>query len=116
MEEGVEEQGEVGVGGCERGGAGGGGVEGGQGDHCACHILADLFWIYDFLHFFWQELNHWTRLCPNINSSRNYVYKTRIGKDYFQTKLNFSGKYFNRTEIRTLTHLKYLCQEYLFYM
>ena len=43
MEEGVEEQGEVGVGGCEYGGAGGGVVEGGQGNHLACHILADLF-------------------------------------------------------------------------
>ena len=33
----------MGVGGCEHGGAGGGVVEGGQGDHLACHILADLF-------------------------------------------------------------------------
>ena len=43
MEKGVEEQGEVGIGGCEHGGAGVGVVEGGQGDHLACHILADLF-------------------------------------------------------------------------
>ena len=37
-------------------------VEVGQGYHCACHILADLFWDMTFfrLHFFWQELNHWT--------------------------------------------------------
>ena len=41
MEEGVEEQGEVGIGGCEHGGVV---VEGGQGDHSACHILPDLFW------------------------------------------------------------------------
>ena len=41
MEEGVKEQGEVGIGGCEHGG---GVVVGGQGNHFACHILADLFW------------------------------------------------------------------------
>ena len=40
MEEGVEEQGEVVIAGCLHGG---GVVKGGQGDHCACHILADLF-------------------------------------------------------------------------
>ena len=40
MEEGVEERGEVGIGGCEHGGAL---VEVGQGDHLACHILANLF-------------------------------------------------------------------------
>ena len=40
---GVKEQGEVGIGGCEHGGAGGGVVEGGQGYHLACHILVDLF-------------------------------------------------------------------------
>ena len=40
MEEGVEEQGEVGIGGCEHGG---GVVEGGQGDHFSSHILVDLF-------------------------------------------------------------------------
>ena len=41
MEEGVEEQGEVGIGGCMHGG---GVVEGGQGDHYACHIFACFFW------------------------------------------------------------------------
>ena len=41
MEESVEEQGEVGICGCVHGGEV---VEGGQGDHYACHILADLFW------------------------------------------------------------------------
>ena len=62
MEEGVEEQGEVGVVGCEHGGAGGGVVEGGHGEHCACHILADLFLRYEFLHFFLQGLNHCSEL------------------------------------------------------
>ena len=41
MKEGVEEQGEVGIGGCKHGG---GVVEGGQEDCFACHILVDLFW------------------------------------------------------------------------
>ena len=40
MEEGVEKQGEVGIGG---GVHGGGVVVGGQGDHFTAHILADFF-------------------------------------------------------------------------
>ena len=61
MGEGVEEQGEVGIGGCEHGGAGGGVVEGGQRDHLACHILADLF----------LEFGNWKLLDDIFSSSIN---------------------------------------------